>query len=138
MIIHHIYVDIRTNIGSLFSKTWRIYKIFKNPRLNKKTLSDVELFGVVAVLLGLHLIIVAVWLVGPYVAPEYIDPFHVTVDTVQTNPTDDLLIYTEIQRCVSQSSGIFLAALLGLQVRVSLVEDIFLSKTMVTFVSSQF
>ena len=49
--------------GALFAKTWRIYKIFKNPWKKNRPLKDHILIAIVGVLVGIDVFILILWLV---------------------------------------------------------------------------
>ncbi|XP_064613866.1 uncharacterized protein LOC135477596 [Liolophura sinensis] len=47
--------------GGLFSKTWRVYVIFTNPKLERKVVTDRKLFGMVAALLAVNMSVFVAW-----------------------------------------------------------------------------
>ncbi|XP_045213752.2 gamma-aminobutyric acid type B receptor subunit 1-like isoform X2 [Mercenaria mercenaria] len=53
--------------GSLFSKTWRVYRIFKNKQLRKRIIKDYQLLAIIGGFVGLVSVVLIVWeIVGPY------------------------------------------------------------------------
>ena len=63
--------------GALFAKTWRIYRIFKNPWKKNRPLQDHVLIAIVGVLAGVDVIILISWLI--------IDPLDIYKFIVDTN-----------------------------------------------------
>ena len=94
--------------GSLFSKTWRVYKIFKKTVVNRKPIRDIELLAVVGAILLANVLILAVWQLGW--------PFYVVKETQETVVSDDLFVITTIYACGSDNQMVFTGILLGLQV----------------------
>ena len=63
--------------GALFAKTWRIYRIFKNPWKKNRPLKDHLLIAIVGILVGIDVFILVLWLV--------IDPLDIYDFIVDTN-----------------------------------------------------
>ena len=63
--------------GALFAKTWRIYRIFKNPWKKNRPLQDHVLIAIVGVLAGVDVVILISWLI--------IDPLDIYEFIVDTN-----------------------------------------------------
>ncbi|XP_052778519.1 gamma-aminobutyric acid type B receptor subunit 2-like [Mya arenaria] len=61
-------IGFTTTFGALFTKTWRVYRIFTNKRLLKRTIKDYQLLAVIAGLVMFVMCIVVAWeIVGPHV-----------------------------------------------------------------------
>ncbi|XP_045170037.2 gamma-aminobutyric acid type B receptor subunit 2-like [Mercenaria mercenaria] len=53
--------------GALFSKTWRVYRIFTNRKLLKLSIKDRQLYAIIIGLVVVVLVVVIIWeLVGPH------------------------------------------------------------------------
>ena len=63
--------------GALFAKTWRIYRIFKNPWKQNRPLQDHVLIAIVGVLLGIDVLVLILWLT--------IDPLDIYAFVVDTD-----------------------------------------------------
>eukprot|EP00004_Rigifila_ramosa_P005704 TRINITY_DN16371_c0_g1_i1.p1 TRINITY_DN16371_c0_g1~~TRINITY_DN16371_c0_g1_i1.p1 ORF type:complete len:988 (-),score=221.17 TRINITY_DN16371_c0_g1_i1:10-2745(-) len=55
--------------GALFAKTWRIYRIFNNPSLKAIVITNVDLAVKIGFLLGVDLVLVALWFAAAKVEP---------------------------------------------------------------------
>lgn len=71
--------------GSMFSKTWRVHSIFTDVKLNKKVITDYQLFMVVGVLLFMDLIIMTTWQVA--------DPFYRETKEMDAYVRDNILFF---------------------------------------------
>ncbi|XP_068719993.1 gamma-aminobutyric acid type B receptor subunit 2-like [Montipora capricornis] len=85
--------------GGMFAKTWRVYKIFTNRRLERELtgLSTVQLMlGIICILL-LDIVVLITW--------EAVDPIksEAVNISIKVDPTqEDIEIHTTTQQCVSQ------------------------------------
>ncbi|XP_043477388.1 gamma-aminobutyric acid type B receptor subunit 2 [Leptopilina heterotoma] len=89
--------------GSMFSKTWRVHSIFTDVKLNKKVITDYQLFMVVGVLLFMDLIIMTTWQVA--------DPFYRETKEMDAYPhpaNEDIMIIPENEYCQSNRMSVYL------------------------------
>ena len=100
---------MHTHTGSLFAKTWRVYRVFHKPQLGMKAIKDTQLIITVLVLLVINILIVGVW--------QAIDPFTVKSRYSEWEESADLTIQAEYKECQSSYQNIVTTILLGLQVR---------------------
>lgn len=92
--------------GSMFSKTWRVHTIFTDIKLNKKAITDYQLFAVVAVLLAIDIAIMTTW--------QTVDPFYRETKKLPpiNHPTNqDFQVVPEMEYCKSNQMTIFLGAI---------------------------
>ncbi|XP_038057134.1 gamma-aminobutyric acid type B receptor subunit 2-like [Patiria miniata] len=54
-------ISFTLSFGAMFSKTWRVYSIFTNKKLQKRVIKDYRLFAMVGVLLLIDIAILALW-----------------------------------------------------------------------------
>ncbi|XP_060600012.1 gamma-aminobutyric acid type B receptor subunit 1-like [Ruditapes philippinarum] len=61
--------------GGLFSKTWRVYRIFTNKKLLKRTIKDYQLLAIVGGLVGVVLMVMILWaIIAPHtIIVNYLD-----------------------------------------------------------------
>lgn len=71
--------------GALFAKTWRIYRIFKNPWKKNRPLKDHVLIAIVGILVGIDAFILILWLVI-----DPLDLYDFVVDTDVGSFTQEL------------------------------------------------
>ncbi|XP_065654182.1 gamma-aminobutyric acid type B receptor subunit 2 isoform X3 [Hydra vulgaris] len=82
------------SFGGLFSKTWRIYKIFIKPRsLSSRGIRDLHLFGILFVLLLIDLVVFTVWMTT---SPFTLDRFDMEPII---NSAEDIVIVPKVYRC---------------------------------------
>ncbi|XP_066936750.1 gamma-aminobutyric acid type B receptor subunit 2-like [Clytia hemisphaerica] len=107
--------------GSLFGKTWRIYRIFTSSRHNKKMkLKDYHIILFVAILLCIDIAMMASWFtVSPYETKNIILSSH-------ENKTLDIITTEYFQRCESIHNSYFLTAII-IEKAVFLILGIFLA-----------
>ncbi|XP_051168791.1 gamma-aminobutyric acid type B receptor subunit 2 isoform X2 [Leptopilina boulardi] len=89
--------------GSMFSKTWRVHSIFTDVKLNKKVITDYQLFMVVGILLFMDLIIMTTWQVA--------DPFYRETKEMDAYPhpaNEDIMIIPENEYCQSNRMSVYL------------------------------
>ncbi|XP_070561872.1 gamma-aminobutyric acid type B receptor subunit 2-like [Ptychodera flava] len=95
-------IGFTLSFGAMFSKTWRIYKIFTNKKTTKMTIKDQQLFGLVAVLLTVDVVILLLWLLvdPPYVSAQVVNIKREAIDTNGdiTRETEDI-----VYRCYSNN-----------------------------------
>ncbi|KAL3832355.1 hypothetical protein ACJMK2_024007, partial [Sinanodonta woodiana] len=116
--------------GSLFSKTWRVYKIFSNKKMKKIVIKDYELMGIVGLLVVIPLIVFMIWeIIDPQTAINY----EVTDKTSplfslksSTDDSGDIKVRRLVQICVSKYSSYFTLTLYIIE-GVMLVFGAFLS-----------
>ncbi|GAB6023912.1 Metabotropic GABA-B receptor subtype 2, isoform C [Chamberlinius hualienensis] len=92
--------------GSMFSKTWRVHTIFTNIKLNKKAITDFQLFAIVGVLLILDIAIMTTW--------QVVDPFYRETKQLPPMPSsvaEDILVIPQVEYCRSGRMSLFLGAI---------------------------
>ncbi|XP_071506418.1 gamma-aminobutyric acid type B receptor subunit 2-like [Diadema antillarum] len=96
-------IGFTLSFGAMFSKTWRVYSIFTNKKLQKRVIKDYRLFVMVGILLLIDIIVILVW--------QLIDPLsvEVTVINFKTDPNrPNLIIKTEQHNCDSKHEQYFI------------------------------
>ncbi|XP_033636721.1 gamma-aminobutyric acid type B receptor subunit 1-like [Asterias rubens] len=78
--------------GSMFSKTWRVHKIFMNKKLERRSVKDYQLVTMVGIFLLLESVYLGVWEVRPLQAVWESYPS-------QGKSEGDLLLIPVVQRC---------------------------------------
>ncbi|XP_066923394.1 gamma-aminobutyric acid type B receptor subunit 2-like [Clytia hemisphaerica] len=99
-------VGFTLTFGSLFSKTWRIYRIFtKKNSIRSVVIRDTHLFGVVMVLLLIDFAMFVCFLA--------IAPYHLQAQVIDEKliPSEDIILKTIINRCTSDHQNWFLGAM---------------------------
>ncbi|XP_033220123.1 gamma-aminobutyric acid type B receptor subunit 2 isoform X2 [Belonocnema kinseyi] len=92
--------------GSMFSKTWRVHSIFTDVKLNKKVITDYQLFMVVGVLLFIDFVIMTTWQVA--------DPFYRETKEMDAYPhpsNEDIMIIPENEYCQSNRMSVYLGSI---------------------------
>ncbi|KAH3769086.1 hypothetical protein DPMN_170333, partial [Dreissena polymorpha] len=88
--------------SALFSKTWRVYRIFTNKKLLKRTIKDIQLFAMIAVIVMLLTAILIVW--------QIVSPFEVERNELENEKNvvgNDEEVRFFVQTCVSKQSTYF-------------------------------
>ncbi|XP_072171332.1 gamma-aminobutyric acid type B receptor subunit 2-like [Diadema setosum] len=96
-------IGFTLSFGAMFSKTWRVYSIFTNKKLQKRVIKDYRLFVMVGILLLIDIIVILVW--------QLIDPLFVKVTVInfKTDPNrPNLIIKTEQHNCDSKHEQYFI------------------------------
>ncbi|XP_072040114.1 gamma-aminobutyric acid type B receptor subunit 2-like [Amphiura filiformis] len=94
------------SFGAMFSKTWRVYTIFTNKKVQKRVIKDHQLFVMVGVLLLIDVVILAAW--------QIIDPLTVSIKEMgeKVDPErDDVVIKIEQHNCWGKYDTYFIWAL---------------------------
>ncbi|XP_045167680.2 gamma-aminobutyric acid type B receptor subunit 1-like [Mercenaria mercenaria] len=88
--------------GGLFSKTWRVYRIFTNKKLLKRTIKDYQLLAIIGGLVGVVAVMMVLWaIISPYsVVVNYLDK-QVTVFA------NDAEVHLFVRVCHSEYSTYF-------------------------------
>ncbi|XP_070534990.1 gamma-aminobutyric acid type B receptor subunit 2-like [Ptychodera flava] len=92
--------------GAMFSKTWRVHKIFTNKKLEKRVIKDTQLFGMVGILVLVDIFVLTLW--------EVIDPLTLVkiLGSQQEDPTDSDIVLIPIWiTCDSRKAIYWLGAL---------------------------
>ncbi|XP_077989812.1 gamma-aminobutyric acid type B receptor subunit 1-like [Glandiceps talaboti] len=103
-------VSFSLAFGAMFSKTWRVHKIFTNKKLEKRVIKDVQLFGMVGLLVLIDVFVLSLW--------EGIDPLQMTKETgpQQEDPNDnDVVIVPVWIKCDSKQSMYWLGTLYAIK-----------------------
>ncbi|XP_033638880.1 gamma-aminobutyric acid type B receptor subunit 2-like [Asterias rubens] len=92
--------------GAMFSKTWRVHRIFTNIKMKKKVIKDGQLIAIVGFMAVIDLVILIVW--------QIVDPMKPA--TIELSPRmdtsgRDIMIIPVIETCVSSQMTIWLAAI---------------------------
>ncbi|KAL5009806.1 hypothetical protein ScPMuIL_012111 [Solemya velum] len=85
--------------GSLFSKTWRVYKIFSNKQTQNLRIKDSQLLMIIAILLVIDCTIVVTWEI---IDPQRIVSFHLPPEVSVDD--EDIAIHPYVLVCVSDYS----------------------------------
>ncbi|XP_038052445.1 gamma-aminobutyric acid type B receptor subunit 1-like [Patiria miniata] len=91
--------------GAMFSKTWRVHKIFTNKTAMKRVVKDKWLFGCVAVLILVDVVILIVW--------EIFDPLEAVerIGATKIDDGNDDIVYTPIRMmCESRNQTYWIGA----------------------------
>ncbi|XP_019615198.1 PREDICTED: gamma-aminobutyric acid type B receptor subunit 1-like [Branchiostoma belcheri] len=82
--------------GSMFSKTWRVYALFRHTKVEKKVIKDFHLFAMVGSFLLMDVLFLMLW--------EVLDPITVRRESFppEEDPNrNDVLYLPELRRCTS-------------------------------------
>ncbi|XP_077988172.1 gamma-aminobutyric acid type B receptor subunit 2-like [Glandiceps talaboti] len=95
-----ISVGFTLAFGALFSKTWRVHHVYFNKKLQKRVVKDRHLFGVLAVLFLIDIIMLTLW--------NSLDPMYQTIINlspyvVLDEDNDEILYIPEKSSCVSNN-----------------------------------
>ncbi|XP_054755392.2 gamma-aminobutyric acid type B receptor subunit 2-like [Lytechinus pictus] len=96
-------IGFTLSFGAMFSKTWRVYSIFTNKKLQKRVIKDYRLFAMVGILLLIDIIVLMVW--------QIIDPLQVQVKIIEVRADPDrpnLIFKTEQHTCDSNFEQYFI------------------------------
>ncbi|XP_041462250.1 gamma-aminobutyric acid type B receptor subunit 2-like [Lytechinus variegatus] len=96
-------IGFTLSFGAMFSKTWRVYSIFTNKKLQKRVIKDYRLFAMVGILLLIDIIVLMVW--------QIIDPLQVQVKIIEVRADPDrpnLIFKTEQHTCDSKFEQYFI------------------------------
>ncbi|XP_077998729.1 gamma-aminobutyric acid type B receptor subunit 1-like [Glandiceps talaboti] len=80
------------SFGAMFSKTWRVYKIFTNKSAKRMSIKDYQLFGLLGLLLLIDTFILLLWLL---VDRPYASPHRYGMKLEISAENDDIAIETE-------------------------------------------
>ncbi|XP_071853304.1 gamma-aminobutyric acid type B receptor subunit 2-like isoform X2 [Apostichopus japonicus] len=99
-------IGFTLSFGAMFSKTWRVHRIFTNIKMKRKVIKDHQLFAIVGVLLVVDLVILVTW--------EIVDSLHDDVKEVYKETSDqpeemDVLYIYKLAVCESRNTMIWLA-----------------------------
>ncbi|XP_077990412.1 gamma-aminobutyric acid type B receptor subunit 2-like [Glandiceps talaboti] len=101
-------IGFTVGFGALFSKTWRVHKIFTHKSRKSLRIRDWHLFGVILLLLLVDIVILTSWTV--------IDPFVLHVHLYPKQPQEngeDLVIIPKLEECKSRYETVWLGVLFG-------------------------
>ncbi|XP_077861922.1 gamma-aminobutyric acid type B receptor subunit 2-like, partial [Saccoglossus kowalevskii] len=106
--------------GALFSKTWRVHIIFTNKHIIKKTIKDIQLVGLVLVLLSIDSIIIILW--------ESLDPLEIHYYDAIKLPEefDDRTVLYQVRLCESEHMSYWIGTLYSIK-SVLLLFGVFLA-----------
>ncbi|XP_071510393.1 gamma-aminobutyric acid type B receptor subunit 2-like [Diadema antillarum] len=90
--------------GAMFSKTWRVHRIFTNIKMKKKVIKDHQLYAIVGVMLVIDLIILITWQVF-----DPVKPMEVELEEREDPTGRDVLLIPVIFNCKSKQTMIWLA-----------------------------
>ncbi|KAI8502329.1 hypothetical protein Bbelb_199170 [Branchiostoma belcheri] len=94
--------------GSLFSKTWRVYRIFRSSTAKRMVIRDDKLFATVAVLLLVDVLILGLWFgLDPLKWETVGVPVRKTLDSVSDSIATTNVIW--VQRCLLLLYGTYLS-----------------------------
>ncbi|CAH1249664.1 GABBR2 [Branchiostoma lanceolatum] len=89
--------------GAMFSKTWRVHVIFTNTKMKKMAIKDVKLFGIVAVLLLMDIVILTTW--------QAVDPLTRGLQTFPAEPGREVTVVPVLEHCDSNNFTLWLAVI---------------------------
>ncbi|XP_022094222.1 gamma-aminobutyric acid type B receptor subunit 2-like isoform X2 [Acanthaster planci] len=92
--------------GAMFSKTWRVHRIFTNIKMKKKVIKDGQLMAIVGFMAVIDLIILVVW--------QIVDPMKPTsleLSSRMDTSGRDVMIIPVMETCVSANMTIWLAVI---------------------------
>ncbi|KAL5007635.1 hypothetical protein ScPMuIL_016441 [Solemya velum] len=96
--------------GALFSKTWRVHRIFANKKMQKMRIKDSQLFGFIGVLLCVDICVLVVW---ETIDPQYIMKYELPKEISLTD--NDVEYHPEMNVCTSKYSSYFTMTLYIIQ-----------------------
>ncbi|XP_052793069.1 gamma-aminobutyric acid type B receptor subunit 2-like [Mya arenaria] len=88
--------------GSLFSKTWRVYRIFTNKKLLRMTIKDYQLLGIIAILVGVLSVVLIIWEI---LYPHHIVTDYLTKEVYQIGNDEEVHPYVRV--CFSENAIYF-------------------------------
>ncbi|XP_052286949.1 gamma-aminobutyric acid type B receptor subunit 2-like [Dreissena polymorpha] len=88
--------------GALFTKTWRVYRIFTNKKLLKRTIKDIQLLAIIAVLVLLLTAILIVWQIF---SPFEVKPYELENQKDVVGNDEEVRFF--VHTCISKQSTYF-------------------------------
>ncbi|XP_038053472.1 gamma-aminobutyric acid type B receptor subunit 2-like [Patiria miniata] len=92
--------------GAMFSKTWRVHRIFTNIKMKKKVIKDGQLIAIVGFMAVIDLIVLVVWQVVDPMKPKKLE-----LSSRMDTSGRDVMIIPVMETCVSVNMTIWLAAI---------------------------
>ncbi|XP_071846264.1 gamma-aminobutyric acid type B receptor subunit 2-like [Apostichopus japonicus] len=95
-------ISFTLSFGAMFSKTWRVYSIFTNKKMQKRVIKDHRLFVMVGVLLLIDIIILTAWefITQPTIVKK-------TITEYRDKENANLIIQVNQNRCEGQHDQYF-------------------------------
>ncbi|KAK2166254.1 hypothetical protein LSH36_40g05026 [Paralvinella palmiformis] len=98
--------------GAMFSKTWRVHKIFTNKKIQRMVIRDYQLMGIVCILVCLDVTVLAVW--------EIVDPlllkFHnKTMEQIPDPVNDNQVLIPQTRFCESPHMWYFVGIIYAIK-----------------------
>ncbi|XP_052245676.1 gamma-aminobutyric acid type B receptor subunit 1-like [Dreissena polymorpha] len=87
--------------GSLFSKTWRVYRIFTNKQLRRMNIKDYQLLVIIGIIVGVVVVVLVAWEI--YAPHEIVIKY---IDKSYTNGSDEI-VHQFVRICFSKNSSYF-------------------------------
>ncbi|XP_077999945.1 gamma-aminobutyric acid type B receptor subunit 2-like [Glandiceps talaboti] len=95
--------------GAMFSKTWRIHKIFTNKKVKSIRIKDAHLFGIVWLFTLVDMLVLVLWVT--------IDPLHMEMVELPSRGSSDGLvdisIIPTIELCISKYESLWVGLMYG-------------------------
>ncbi|XP_053374076.1 gamma-aminobutyric acid type B receptor subunit 2-like [Mercenaria mercenaria] len=88
--------------GALFSKTWRVYRIFTNKKLLKRTIKDYQLLAIIGAVVAVVLVVLIVW---ETIGPHMVETKYLPKDIYLIG--NDAEVYPYVRVCLSEYSEYF-------------------------------
>ncbi|XP_045170045.2 gamma-aminobutyric acid type B receptor subunit 2-like [Mercenaria mercenaria] len=88
--------------GALFSKTWRVYRIFTNKKLLKRTIKDYQLLAIIGVFVGIVLVLLIIW---EYMGPHRIVTKYLSKEVYMIGNDAEVIPFVRV--CQSEYSDYF-------------------------------
>ncbi|XP_077998724.1 gamma-aminobutyric acid type B receptor subunit 2-like [Glandiceps talaboti] len=107
--IYLLLLGFSLTYGALFSKTWRVHRIFTNKYLEKRAVKDRQLLIAIIVIVGIDISIMAVW--------EGLDPLLIIIRDSNELPTEigDKVYINQIAFCESSKLTYWLAIIYAIK-----------------------
>ncbi|XP_052217563.1 gamma-aminobutyric acid type B receptor subunit 2-like isoform X2 [Dreissena polymorpha] len=97
------WIGFATLFGSMFSKTWRVYRIFTNKQMKlKMSLRDKHLLVIIGILVIMETLVLIVW---ESYSPHQVKEQRLETEDVTTDKGDKVLAFSRV--CVSDHSNYF-------------------------------
>ncbi|KAH3804277.1 hypothetical protein DPMN_132561 [Dreissena polymorpha] len=97
------WIGFATLFGSMFSKTWRVYRIFTNKQMKQKlSLRDKHLLVIIGILVIMETLVLIVW---ESYSPHHVKEQRLETEDVTTDKGDKVLVFSRV--CVSVHSNYF-------------------------------
>ncbi|KAK2188874.1 hypothetical protein NP493_117g04006 [Ridgeia piscesae] len=98
--------------GAMFSKTWRVHKIFTNKKFQRMVIKDYQLLGIVCIQVGLDVVVLSVW--------EALDPLHIVflnhpLEQVTDPHNDNQVLIPQSRYCESAHMWYFAGILYAIK-----------------------